>query len=214
MKKIMVTSEMIEKLNDELRERYDEFSDSDSDSDSEVCNIVKKDEKRYAEPRERYAEPRYAYAEDKDKRNVIDLSIPNYFSNLPDDIQHHIWKTYYSNNVLNEMKNIKKDAYLFWRYNWNSEYYFPVCFRWYLIDYRCYSCSHIDYDGNDITDKFLPSGQYKVYFEYYKMYEEFYEEAELEHLRDVYGSDYGTSAYYHDEEEEMIAYNLEHMNIN
>jgi hypothetical protein len=179
MKKIMVTSEMIEKLNEE-------FSDSDSDSgDGYESSPSNKDE----------------------KRNVIDLSIPNYFTNLPDDIQHHIWKTYYSNNVLNEMKNIKKDAYLFWRYNWNSEYYFPVCFRWYLIDYRCY-------DGNDITDKFLPSGQYKVYFEYYKMYEEFYDEAELEHLRDVYGSDYGTSAYYHDDEEEMIAYNLEHMNIN
>jgi hypothetical protein len=208
MKKIMVTSEMIEKLNDEPRyaddKRYDEFSDSDSDSESGdeyESSPSKKDE----------------------KRNVIDLSIPNYFTNLPDDIQHHIWKTYYSNNVLNEMKNIKnikKDAY-FWCYNWNSEYYFPVCFRWSLIDYRCYRCSHIDYDGNDITDKFLPSGQYKVYFEYYKMYEEFYEDEELEHLRDVYGSDYGTSAYYHDDEprerydeEEMIAYNLEHMNIN
>ena len=199
MKKIMVTSEMIEKLNDEQRERYEEFSDSDSESgEGYESSPSKKDE----------------------KRNVIDLSIPNYFTNLPDDIQHHIWKTYYSNNVLNEMKNIKKDAYL-WRYNWNSEYYFPVCFRWSLIDYRCYRCSHIDYDGNDITDKYLPSGQYKVYFEYYKMYEEFYEDEELEHLRDVYGSDYGTSAYYHDdepreryEEEEMIAYNLEHMNIN
>lgn len=193
MKKIMVTSEMIEKLNDE-------FSDSDSDSESgDESSPSKKDEKRNSLYRSR--------------GSSFDLSIPNYFTNLPDDIQHHIWKTYYSNNVLNKIKNIKKDAYL-WRYNWNSEYYFPVCFRWSLIDYRCYSCSHIDYDGNDITDKCLPSGQYKVYFDYYKMYEEFYEDEELEHLRDVYGSDYGTSAYYHDEEEEMIAYNLEHMNIN
>jgi hypothetical protein len=180
--KIMVTSEMIEKLNEEFSDSDSESGDGSGSSPSnEVCIIVKKVE----------------------KRNVIDLTIPNYFTNLPDDIQHHIWKTYYSNNVLNEIKNIKKDAYL-WRYNWNSEYYFPVCFRWSLTDYRCFRCSHIDYDGNDITDKRLPSGQY----------EEFYDDEELEHLRDVYGSDYGTSAYYHDEEEEMIAYNLEHMNIN
>ena len=31
------------------------------------------------------------------------MSILNFFQNLPFDIQEHIWKTYYSNNVLNEM---------------------------------------------------------------------------------------------------------------
>ena len=81
-----------------------------------------------------------------------------------------------------------------WICDWNSEYYFPVSFRWPLVDYRCFRCSYID-----VTDKHLPSGQSKVRFEYFKMYEEFYNDEEIQHLRDVYGSDYGTSDYYYED---------------
>ena len=166
--KIMLTSEMIEKINAE-------FSDSESESEYEdkryEVNIITNnlDSKTIT-------------------KNVIDLTILNYFNNLPFDIQEQIWKTYYSNNVLNKI--IKDDNKELWICDWNSEYYFPVSFRWPLVDYRCYI---------DETDKYIPSGQSNVRFEYFKMYEEFYNDEEIQHLRDVYGSDYGTSAYYYED---------------
>jgi len=177
--KIMLTSEMIEKLNAE-------FSDSESESESEY------DDKRYEVN---------IITNNLDSKtitkNVIDLTIPNYFNNLPFDIQEQIWKTYYSNNVLNKI--IKDDNKKLWYYNWNNTHYFPVSFRCSLTDYRCFRRSYIDENGNDETDKYIPSGQSKVHFEYFKMYEEFYNDEEEEHLRDVYGSDYGTSAYYYED---------------
>ena len=61
------------------------------------------------------------------------MSILNYFQNLPFDIQEHIWKTYYSNNVLNEINNnfIRK-----------RDYYYPVNDRWSLKGY--YSGSAVE----------------------------------------------------------------------
>ena len=125
------------------------------------------------------------------------MSILNYFQNLPFDIQEHIWKTYYSNNVLNEINN---------NFSEKRDYYFPVYDRWSLNNYRKIRSF---YKKENILSKSQPSGQSKLHLEYDKMFEEFdqdeedqyyqYEEDKL--LREYcYGEDYN---YYFDEENKL-----------
>ena len=94
------------------------------------------------------------------------MSILNYFQNLPFDIQEHIWKIYYSNNVLNEINNnfIRK-----------RDYYYPVNDRWSLKGYY----------------RLRLPGSSKLRFEYDEMFEEFNRDQEEEIYEEQFREAYG-----------------------
>ena len=124
------------------------------------------------------------------------MSILNYFQNLPFDIQEHIWKTYYSNNVLNEINNNFIDK---------RDYYYPVYDRWSLNTYRKIRSF---YKKENILSKSQPSGQCKLHLEYDKMFEEFDKDEEDEYYQ--YEEDklrrenfYGDYNYYFDEDNKL-----------
>ena len=124
------------------------------------------------------------------------MSILNYFQNLPFDIQEHIWKTYYSNNVLNEINNnfINK-----------RDYYYPVYDRWSLNNYRNLRSFN---NKENILSKSQPSGQSKLHLEYDKMLKEFDRDEEDEFYQNEEDklrreNCYGDYNYYFDEENKL-----------